>query len=188
MIDSTKMAETRDAYTLLSDPDHPNPKEILYANYANSLKSLANNARKELLITGNLKYSPSAKKTYQKEYSHLLAQLNESEKNRPRERRAQVIMNARYKAAVQADPDLTKEERKKLKATYLNQARIQCGAKRQKIEISDKEWEAIQAGAITENVLTRILKYADGDRVRELATPRQTKNLSQAEIDSIKSK
>ena len=187
-IDSSKMAETSDAFTLVSDPDNPHPKEILYANYANSLKSLANNARKEILATGNLKYSPSAKKTYQKEYDHLLAQLNESEKNRPRERRAQVIMNARYKAAVQADPDLTKEERKKLKSIYLKQARIQCGAERKKIEISDKEWEAIQAGAITENVLTRILKYADGDRVRELATPKQTKNLSQIKIDSIKSK
>ena len=188
MIDSSKMAETPDAFTLVSDRDNPHPKEILYANYANTLKSLANNARKEVLATGNLKYSPSAKKTYQKEYAHLLAQLNESEKNRPRERRAQVIMNARYKAAVQADPDLTKEERKKLKSTYLKQARIQCGAERKKIEISEKEWEAIQAGAITENVLTRILKYADGDRVRELATPRQIKNLSQTKIDSIKSK
>lgn len=188
MIDSTKMAETSDARTLLSNPDSPHPKEILYANYANTLKAMANNARKEVLATGNLKYSPTAKKTYQNEYAHLVAQLNESEKNRPRERRAQVVMNARYKAAVQADPDLTKEDRKKLKNTYLKQARIQCGAERKKITISDKEWEAIQAGAITENVLTRILKYADGDRVRELATPRQTKTLSDAKIASIQSK
>lgn len=189
MQDSTKMAETSDAFTLVSDPNNPHPKEILYANYANSLKAMANTARKEMLATGNLKYSPSAKKTYQAEYDHLVAQLNESEKNRPRERRAQTIMNARYKAAVQADPDLTKEERKKLKNTYLKQARVQCGAERKKIDISDKEWEAIQAGAITENTLTRILKYADGDRVRQLATPRKNSNqLSDVKIQSIQSK
>ena len=56
---STKMAETDDARTLISDLG--TPMEIVYADYANKMKSLANQARKEIMTTGKLKYSATAK-------------------------------------------------------------------------------------------------------------------------------
>ena len=54
------------------------------------------------------------------------------------------------------------------------------------IEITDREWEAIQAGAISENKLKQILNNTDVDNLRQRATPRATTNISQAKIDRIK--
>jgi hypothetical protein len=57
------MAETDDAYTLSSGT----PQEEAYAEYAYKMKSLANQARKEMVTTGKIAYSSSAKVTYQAE-------------------------------------------------------------------------------------------------------------------------
>ena len=105
---STKMAETKDAFTLVSDAD--TPQERAYATYANEMKSLANRARKEMLSTGKIAYSASAKETYQEEVDHLMAQLNVVLRNAPRERQAQVIANATVAAKKQENPDITRSE------------------------------------------------------------------------------
>ena len=180
---STKMAETRDAYTLVSDAN--TPQERAYADYANYMKSLANQARKEMLNTGNIKYNSSAKATYQKEVDSLMAKLNVSLKNAPRERQAQVIANAEISAKKKSNPDMTKEELKKHKQTALVNARLKVGAERKPIDITDKEWEAIQAGAISENKLSQIINHADIDKLRERATPRAKTTLSTAKINRI---
>ena len=52
--------------------------------------------------------------------------------------------------------------------------------------ISDKEWDAIQAGAISEAKLTQILNNADIDSIRQRATPRATTTLNAAKINRIK--
>lgn len=144
---STKMAETDDARTLSSGT----PQEEAYADYANKMKSLGNQARKEMLATGKIQYSASAKEAYQAEVDSLSAKLNVSLMNAPRERQAQVIANATVQAKKQDNPDMTKAEIKKEQQRALTQARIQVGANRQPIEITDREWAAIQAGAISEN-------------------------------------
>lgn len=179
--ESTKMAETNNALTLSSGT----VQENLYGNYANQMKALANRARKEMISTGNLKYNASAKKAYEPEVASLKAKLNNSEKNAPRERQAQAIANSVMNAK-RASNDLTKSEDKKLGQQALNQARQRIGAHRTAIDISDKEWEAIQAGAVSENLLTRIIKYADMDILKEKATPRNYKELSSAKISRIK--
>lgn len=180
---STKMAETRDAYTLVSDAD--TPKERAYADYANYMKSLANNARKEMLSTGNMKYNASAKTVYQKEVDSLMAKLNVSLKNAPRERQAQVIANAEIAEKKKNHPDMTKSELKKAKQSALTNARLKVGAERKLIEITDREWEAIQAGAISENKLAQIINHADIDKLRERATPRTKRSLSDAQVNKI---
>lgn len=177
---STKMAEAKDAYSLVSDAN--TPQERAYASYANYMKALANQARKEMISTGNIKYSPSAKATYQKEVDSLMAKLNVSLKNAPRERHAQVIANAEVNAKKKSYPDMTKEELKKAKQRALVNARIKVGAERKPIEITDKEWEAIQAGAISENKLSQIINHTDIDKLRERATPRAKTTLSPAKI------
>lgn len=181
---STKMAETDDAYKLVSDAH--TSMEMLYAGYANKMKSLGNQARKEMLNTGKIEYSTDAKKTYQKEVDHLNSQLNVALKNAPKERRAQVMANATVKAKQQEYPDMTKSELKKTKQQALTAARAAVGAKREPIKISDKEWDAIQAGAISEAKLTQILNNADIDSVRQRATPRATTTLNTAKINRIK--
>lgn len=64
---STKMAEVKDARELSSGT----PQEEAYAKYANSMKSLANQARREMVNTGKIAYSASAKATYQSEVDSL---------------------------------------------------------------------------------------------------------------------
>lgn len=183
---STKMAETDDAYTLVGDIN--NPMERLYANYANKMKSLANQARKEYITTGEIEYSPSAKETYINEVDSLNHKLNEASKNSPRERRAQLLANSTIEAMKRDNPDMKKEELKKRKQQALERARVSVGAKRKKIDITDKEWEAIQAGAITKTKLAEILKFADMDVVRAKAMPRTIKTVSDTQRSSLLAK
>lgn len=178
---STQMAETKDARTLSSGT----PQEEAYANYANHMKSLANQARKEMVNTGKIPYSSSAKATYQQEVDSLNAKLNVALKNAPRERQAQVIANATVSAKKQANPDMTRAEIKKANQQALTAARAQIGAERTPVVITDREWEAIQAGAISESKLTQILNNADIDSLRQRATPRVTTTLSTAKINRI---
>jgi len=179
---STKMAEVKDAHLLSSGT----PQEEVYANYANKMKSLANQARKEMISTGNMKYDASAKTIYADEVSSLLSKLNVSLKNAPRERQAQIMANGIVTAKQQSNPDLTKSELKKIKQQALTTARTTVGAQRQLINITDKEWEAIQSGAISENQLSTIINHADIDSLRQRATPRSSTTLSDAKINKIK--
>lgn len=178
---STKMAETRDARTLSSGT----PQEEAYAGYANKMKSLANQARKEMVNTGKIAYSASAKAAYEPEVTSLMAKLNVALKNAPRERQAQVIANATVAAKKKDNPDMTSSEIKKANQQALSSARASVGAKRNSIEITDREWEAIQAGAISENKLTQILNNTNIDTLRQMATPRATTSLSTAKVNRI---
>lgn len=180
---STKMAETKDARTLSSGT----PQEEAYADYANNMKSLANRARREMMNTGKIAYSASAKRAYQAEVDSLEAKLNVALKNAPRERQAQILANAAVKAKKQENPDMTKGEIKKANQQALTAARNSVGAKREPILITDREWEAIQAGAISENRLTQIINNVDTDKLRQRATPRATTTLSSAKVNKIAS-
>ena len=61
------------------------------------------------------------------------------------------------------------------------------GAKKETIKITDREWEAIQAGAISENRLRQIIDNADIDVLRQRATPRASTTLSTAKMQKIAS-
>ena len=180
---STKMAETDDAFTLVSK--FREPREIAYAEYANKMKALANQARKEMVNTKDIPYSPEAKAKYSPQVDRLNAALNVALKNAPKERQAQTIANATVQAKKAANPDMTKKELKKAGQQALDKARRQVGAKRELIEISDIEWEAIQAGAISPNKLQQILNNCNMDTVKQKAMPRSTRTLSDAKINHI---
>ena len=180
---STKMAETDDAYTLLSKAR--DPREIAYADYANKMKALANEARKAMVGTKDIPYSPAAREKYAPEVDRLNAALNVALKNAPKERQAQTIANAAVQAKKAANPDMTKKELKKAGQQALDKARRQVGAKKEMIEITEREWEAIQAGAISTNKLQQILNNANMDTVKQMAMPRSTSKLSPAKIAHI---
>ena len=162
-------------------------QEKAYADYGNKMKALANNARKEALITKGLEYKPSARQTYSFEVNSLEAKLYNAIANAPKERRAQVIANDIIKSKKQANPGLDKKTIKKISQMAINEARYRVGAsgKNSTITITDKEWEAIQHGAITDTRLTQILKYADSKAIRERAMPKATSTLSKAQINKI---
>ena len=180
---STNMFETDDAFTLSSGT----PQETVYANYANHLKALGNSARKELISTPNYKYSPDSKNKYLEEVKSLDSKLNIALLNAPKERQAQVIANSVVASKKKEYPDLTKKEIKKISQQALSEAREQVGSKREPVKISDREWEAIQSGAISPTKLKQIIDNSDLDRLRELATPRSSKNtISPAKENKIK--
>lgn len=179
---TTKMAEAKDAYELVSADPHP--MEILYADYANSMKALANTARKEMLATGNLEHKPSATKTYQAEVDSLMSKLNDAEKNSVRERQAARLANAEVKKKQKDNPDMDKGDVRKESQKAMTKYRQEVGAisrRDRNIKITDREWEAIQAGAISENKLKRILANADTDELRQRATPRASQSISSAQ-------
>ena len=181
---STLMAETKDARKLVFNKN--NDVEMLYADYANTMKALANESRKAMVNTGNLTHNKEAAKTYAKEVGELKSALNVALKNKPKERKAQILANAEIKDKIQANPDMTKAEIKKAKTKALEKARQAVGAKREQINITERQWEAIQKGAISENTLSKILDNADMDKVREYATPKAKRNVTSGQKARIK--
>lgn len=188
---STKMAETDDAKTLISDAN--TPMERLYADYANRMKALANRARVEAANTGKIAYSKTAKATYSEEVRSLDEKLRVALMNAPRERQAQLRANAEVNAKVrqakEEGRELKNDEIKKAGQQALSRSRADVNSvsrKDRSIKITDREWEAIQSGAISENVLKKILNNADIDELRQRATPRATTTLNQAKINRIK--
>ena len=84
------------------------------------------------------------------------------------------------------DPNMKPGDIKKASQQALTKYQNTVGAKRNPIVITDREWEAIQAGAISENVLTKILDNTDVDNLRQRATPRTTTSLISAKVAKIK--
>lgn len=171
---STKMYETDDALKLSSGTII----ESVYGEHANRLKRLGDLARKSYLTTKPTKYSPSARKTYAKEVASLEAKYNLALRNQPLERKAQLVAGQLYKAKVAANPDMSRADKKKARGRSIVVARLRVNANKPTIEITPREWEAIQMGAISPTRLKRILRNADADQVRALATPRSTSGLS----------
>lgn len=180
----SRMELADDARTLISTPG--TPMERVYAAHANSLKALANSARKSALETKNLSYSPSARTAYAEQVATLNAKLNRANKNKPLERQAQLVANAVVSAKRQANPDMDAETIKKISGQALIEARNRTGARKQRIDLTPLEWEAIQAGAVTNSKLSDILANADLDQVKKLATPRTNTVMTSATLNRAK--
>src|SRR6478609_9104812 len=185
----TKMEFTDDARKLSSGT----PMEELYASHANIMKDLANQARKEsYAIAQSLpRQNKAAKAVYSKEVASLEAKLREAQRNAPIERRAQILGGALAKARIDSNPNLDRDDIKKIRYQSLEEARISTGANKKKIgakdekgnsSLTDREWEAIQAGAFSSSRLKEILSNADMDRVKELATPRARTSLTTGQM------
>lgn len=189
---STRMAETDDAYSLVSEARHP--MEIVYADHANSMKAMANQARKEMISTPSIEKNKNAEKVYKAEVDKLKADLNNAELNALRERAAMRKANV---SIANKQELVLQETGKKMKAGDVRKAgqqamtkyREEVGSvsrKKRNIEITDRQWEAIQSGAVTESLLKRILNNTDIDKLRERATPRTVKTLTPAQINRVK--
>lgn len=180
-----RILEVDDVRSLSSGTEEENA----YADYANYMKDLANRARKESVNTGKIAYSKNAKAVYSEEVESLNSKLNIAALNAPRERRANIIANSVVKAKQQDNPDMDKKEVKKAKQIAINNSRASVGAsgKGTRITITDREWEAIQAGAISDSKLSEILRYTDTKELRQKATPRATTTLPSAKLSKMKS-
>ena len=185
---STKMAEATDAFQLASDPKNPYPMEEAYAIYANRMKALGNEAR---LASTKIKTEPvsrTAREVYAPEVKSLESKLNKALSNAPYERHAQMAANMELKAKKEANPNMTDAEKRKKGQQALNSARARLipGGRKERISISEREWEAINANAIPSTRLKSILNNTDLDKLKEYATPRDQKGLSDSKLARAK--
>lgn len=169
------ISETKDARTLSSGTIQEN----LYADFSNKLKAMANQARKEAVNMKGLEYSPSAAKTYAPEVASLKEKYNNMIANKPKERKAMLIANANIKAKIQEqglDPNISEDKKviKKISSVEMQRARDSVGAsgRKSKVTFTDREWEAVQAGAISDNMLTKFLNSSDSDEIVKRAMPK----------------
>lgn len=184
---STQMADTKDARTLISG--HNSPIERVYANYANQMKALALEARKALISTENLKYDPEANKHYAAEVKSLESKLRAAKMNAPLERQALILANVAVKQYIYDNPTIKNDNGalKKLKGRTLNQKRLVTGAVKQRVRFTDREWEAVQAGAVHHTFLKDLLRNADSKEVKQLAMPKERTTLSASRKGRIQS-
>ena len=168
------------------------PVEDIYANYANKMKKMGNDARREFLNTSKPEVNKSAAKVYKDEVDSLNRKLADAAANAPKERAANRIANAeiaeKKKKYYESGTEWSKDDLKKASQQALANARIQTGADKKSVmvTITDREWEAIQANAVSASTLERILANTDEARIKELATPKKTTTLSSAEVNKIK--
>jgi predicted transcriptional regulator len=171
---------TDDATTLLSD--RAQPIERTYAQHSNTMKALANSARLSSLSVRMPTTLPRSKELYADEVTSLTSKLRIAQRNAPLERQAQNMAGARAKEIVDAHPEYDDDTVKKVHYAQLSEARAITGAAKQKVYITDREWEAIQARAVPHTKLSEILNNADMDRVKELATPKSRSSLTPGQI------
>lgn len=180
---STKLAEATDAHELSSGTT----VERYYADYSNKTKAMANQARKAALETPALKREPTASRVYAEEVASLDAKLALTRENKPRERQAQVIANTIISAKREANPGMDREMLNKVKSQALTEARRRVGAERVEVVFTPREWEAIQAGAISQSKLSALLDRADLEQVKRLSTPKDTKSLTGSQENRARS-
>lgn len=181
------ISETKDARTLSSGTFQEN----LYADFSNQLKAMAKQARKEAENMPGLKYSPAAAKQYAVEVRSLNDKYNTMLLNKPKERKAMLIANASIKAKIQEqglNPAIDKKEIRKISSVEMQRARDSVGAsgRKSKVVFTDKEWEAIQAGAISDSKLMKILNSSDSDEIVKRAMPKATTVMSSAKMSKAK--
>ena len=98
-------------------------------------------------------------------------------------------MIQKQKEASENGKELKAKDVRKMSQQALTKAREEVGSisrRDRNIVVTDKEWEAIQAGAVSESVLKRVLNNCDPDSLREKAMPKTTTQLTQVKIDRIK--
>lgn len=181
----SRMSLVDDAFELLSSK--PNPKEIAYAEFANKMKVLAREARKEWLSTKTTPTSVKAKTDYEEEIKSLDDKLKTAKKNAPKERQAQILATHQFRMAKESNPDMTKEDMKRLKDQLLAKARVSLGAGKKEVRVvpTKKEWEAIDSNAISATKLSNILNNMDSEDLKKHVFPTDRKSLSNAQIARI---
>lgn len=175
-----RLAVTDDAFNLVDSPAFV--MEKIYATHSNKLKGLANTARKEALQIKPPVANSVAKKHYSAEVKSLNAKLRLAEYNAPLERQAQLIANTTVSQARRNNPDMEPEDIKKIKQQALREARNRTGAAKTKVQITESEWNAIQAGAIAPTKLSRIISNSDLDTVKALALPKKALKISSSDL------
>lgn len=187
---STQMREARDAFELVSSKNNGTgtAMERVYAQYANDMKGLANQARKASLGVKEMERNPEAAKKYSSEVDSLKRKLVQAKAYSPKERSAQLFAEHVYRTTKRDNPDMTDDDKKKCKKQALDVGRARLGAKRPEVDFTDSEWKAVQSGAVSKTMLKDLLRYADSDKIRERALPKTRTVMTSSKIAMAKSR
>ena len=160
--------------------------EEVYAAHANRMFELGNKARLATLQVEKTYVNKEAKQKYATEVEEMMKAIREGIMNAPLEREAQALAYAMSKAETDETGHVDYDTRKKMDAKNLTRARARVGSGRTPFYITDRQWEAIQAGALAQSNQEKLFQYADQDRLRELASPPKQSALSSAQISKAR--
>lgn len=187
-----RLAVTNDAHELSSG----SYIEEIYADHSNRLKALANEARKESRATKDIEVNKTAKETYADEVRSLDEKVIKAELEAPKERQAQAIARSNIQARIDANPSLKDKDNadklRKISNRAIEEARDlvygskrdeNTGKRRYRVTYTDKEWEAIQAGAISKTKLKTLFKYSDKEELKKRSTPKTNVGMSTSAVN-----
>lgn len=185
-----------DPYELVSggSREATTPIERVYADHARAMKQMAKDARAMARAQKDIDRDPEMTQKYAEEVKSLDAKLAIAERNAPREKQAQMKAKVQMDIILGEHPELKldKEHLSRERGQQLERARKRCGAKKLLIgskdnPLTDKEWEAIQNGAITKTKLRKIIANADSSRLRELSMPKTRTGMIPAKVARARS-
>ena len=158
-----------------------------YADYVNELKRYKERIDKEMDSIKVPSRDPKAAKIYSQEVISMKEKVEQVKINRIKERQAQRMAEVSSKAEIARRSEeevLKKDDLNRIKQQALNKARSMVGAQRTPVHITDEEWDAVQANAVSGTLLKELVSFMDDSQLKTLATPRDNKLMS----DSRKSK
>ena len=169
----------------LKDEDHLGWTEIanqLGMSESSVRSKYAGNADKKAQRAKNIAETLKKEVDKKGKYNNMIA-------NKPKERKAMLIANANIKAKIQEqglDPNISEDKKviKKISSVEMQRARDSVGAsgRKSKVTFTDREWEAVQAGAISDNMLTKFLNSSDSDEIVKRAMPKNVTAMTSAKM------
>lgn len=173
--------------TSTGDRNTARPIEVVYADHAIAMKELARQARAEARKQTEFKVDKDAKIKYAKEVKDLNEKIAIAERNAPLEKQAQIKANVWYRQWEEDHPEDDNDSKKRQRGILLDRARKSVGAKKLVIGSEDnpltpKEWEAIQAHAVSRSQLEKIIKNADMQVIKKYAMPKTKTGIPAAKL------
>ena len=187
-IKTKKMATVNDAYELITGEG--TDMEKLGAEYANTMKAMANEARRESRNTSTTKVNVQARQVYAKEVEELKADIARAKSNKPLEQSAQALAHYTYKKRLEDSPELKEDKDyvKKIKNQTLTEARrrLKANKKNVYVRLDERKIEAMNAGALSSSNITAVINNCDKDQFKKLAMPHKSNELSLSDQLKIK--
>lgn len=179
---STRMAEAdtpEKVRALMSNNGIGTPMEQAYANYAIRCKQMGNTARKSSLgvNTKDYKQDPVAAKKYAPQVQSVKDKINSAVAQAPRQRQATRLANYLYKEGIKRQPQIKEDEDdvKKFRKECMHTARRMANVGSTRLVLTDKEKEAMEAGAFNKTTLSTILTRAQGGDISSIYMPTSSK-------------
>lgn len=170
----SKMASVDDAMQLAMNPNNPMPIEEAYGTFANAMKKMANDARKEGVSLKTEPVSPNAQKVYAKEVEELLMSNKRASAHSPYERQAQRAAKVIIDQKKLENPEMSEKEIAKKGQQALQACRNRCvpGGKKERVVITERQMEAINNNAINATTLKSIINNTDQETLLKVAIPK----------------